>query len=29
VAGKLWFDDQFGRLTTEEKGDYLGMFEGE
>jgi topoisomerase-4 subunit A len=26
---KLWFDAQFGRLTTEEKGDYLGMFEGD
>lgn len=26
---KLWFDNQFGRLTTEEKGDYLGMFEGD
>lgn len=26
---KLWFDDQFGRLNTEEKGDYLGMFEGD
>ncbi|MEJ7739787.1 MAG: DNA gyrase/topoisomerase IV subunit A [Chitinophagaceae bacterium] len=26
---KLWFDDQFGRLSTEEKGDYLGMFEGD
>ena len=26
---KLWFDTQFGRLTTEEKGDYLGMFEGD
>ena len=26
---KLWFDDQFGRLTTEEKGQYLGMFEGD
>ncbi|MEO5997381.1 MAG: DNA gyrase/topoisomerase IV subunit A [Chitinophagaceae bacterium] len=26
---KLWFDDQFGRLTTEDKGGYLGMFEGD
>ncbi|MEO6932527.1 MAG: DNA gyrase/topoisomerase IV subunit A, partial [Chitinophagaceae bacterium] len=26
---KLWFDDQFGRLNTEEKGEYLGMFEGD
>ncbi len=26
---KLWFDDQFGRLNTEEKGNYLGMFEGD
>ncbi len=26
---KLWFDDQFGRLNTEERGDYLGMFEGD
>ena len=26
---KLWFDDQFGRLNTDEKGDYLGMFEGD
>ncbi len=24
---KLWFDDQFGRLNTEEKGLYLGQFE--
>ena len=24
---KLWFDDKFGRLSTEEKGIYLGMFE--
>ncbi|MCX6319546.1 MAG: DNA gyrase/topoisomerase IV subunit A [Bacteroidetes bacterium] len=24
---KLWFDDKFGRLSTEEKGQYLGMFE--
>ncbi len=26
---KLWFDDTFGRLNTEEKGQYLGTFEGE
>jgi topoisomerase IV subunit A len=24
---KLWFDDQFGRLNTEEKGEYLGSFQ--
>ncbi len=24
---KLWFDEQFGRLNTEEKGQYLGGFE--
>ncbi|MFZ9718239.1 MAG: DNA gyrase/topoisomerase IV subunit A, partial [Chitinophagaceae bacterium] len=24
---KLWFDDQFGRLNTEEKGSYLGTFQ--
>lgn len=30
IAGKkLWYDDQFGRLTTEEKGTYLGVFESE
>lgn len=30
LAGiKLWFDDQFGRLNKEEKGQYLGMFDGE
>ena len=30
LAGrKLWFDDKFGRLNTEEKGIYLGMFEDE
>jgi len=23
---KLWYDDQFGRLNTEEKGAYLGIF---
>jgi topoisomerase IV subunit A len=26
---KLWFDDQFGRLNTEEKGEYLGSFQPE
>jgi topoisomerase-4 subunit A len=25
-ARKLWFDDTFGRLSTEEKGTYLGKF---
>ncbi len=30
LAGrKLWFDDKFGRLSAEEKGIYLGMFEPE
>jgi topoisomerase-4 subunit A len=30
LAGrKLWYDDQFGRLNTDEKGLYLGMFEGD
>jgi len=30
LAGrKLWFDDKFGRLNTEEKGLYLGIFEDE
>ncbi len=30
IAGKkLWYDDQFGRLSTEEKGSYLGVFEAE
>jgi topoisomerase-4 subunit A len=30
LAGrKLWFDDKFGRLNTDEKGQYLGMFEDE
>jgi len=24
---KLWFDDKFGRLSAEEKGTYLGMFD--
>lgn len=28
-ARKLWFDDQFGRLNTEEKGQYLGSFDPE
>lgn len=26
---KLWFDDKFGRINTEEKGRYLGSFEEE
>jgi topoisomerase-4 subunit A len=26
---KFWFDDVFGRLNNEEKGQYLGTFEGE
>lgn len=30
IAGKkLWYDDQFGRLNTDEKGAYLGVFEAE
>ena len=30
LAGKkLWYDDQFGRLNADEKGEYLGMFEGD
>jgi topoisomerase-4 subunit A len=30
LAGiKLWFDDKFGRLNTDEKGKYLGSFEDE
>lgn len=30
IAGrKLWYDDQFGRLNTEERGQYLGAFEGD
>ena len=30
LAGrKLWYDDQFGRLNVDEKGMYLGMFEGD
>ena len=28
-AKKLWFDNKFGRLNTEEKGEYLGMFDAE
>ena len=28
-AKKLWFDDKFGRLSTEEKGLYLGKFDSE
>ena len=28
-AKKLWFDDKFGRLNTDEKGQYLGKFEAE
>lgn len=27
-AIRLWFDDKFGRLNTEEKGQYLGKFDG-
>ena len=26
---KLWFDDKFGRLSAEDRGTYLGMFEPE
>jgi len=26
---RLWYDDQFGRLNADEKGMYLGMFEGD
>ncbi|MHA4847058.1 DNA gyrase/topoisomerase IV subunit A [Flavitalea antarctica] len=26
---KVWFDDQFGRLNTEEKGTFLGSFDGD
>ena len=30
LAGiKLWFDDKFGRLNSDEKGIYLGVFEGD
>jgi topoisomerase-4 subunit A len=28
-AKKLWFDNKFGRLNSEEKGQYLGKFEAE
>ncbi len=28
-AKKLWFDDKFGRLNTDQKGEYLGMFDAE
>ncbi len=28
-AKKLWFDNKFGRLNSEDKGEYLGMFEAE
>jgi topoisomerase-4 subunit A len=28
-AKRLWFDNKFGRLNTEEKGEYLGKFEAE
>jgi topoisomerase-4 subunit A len=28
-AKKLWFDDKFGRLNTDEKGLYLGKFDAE
>ncbi|MEO6253886.1 MAG: DNA gyrase/topoisomerase IV subunit A [Ferruginibacter sp.] len=28
-AKKLWFDNKFGRLNTDEKGEYLGKFEAE
>ena len=30
IAGrKLWYDDQFGRLNTDEKGEFLGIFDAE
>lgn len=30
IAGKkLWYDDQFGRLNGDEKGQYLGMFDAD
>ncbi len=29
AAKKLWFDNKFGRLNSEEKGEYLGMFNAE
>jgi topoisomerase-4 subunit A len=28
-AKRLWFDNKFGRLNTEEKGEYLGKFDAE
>ena len=28
-AKKLWFDNKFGRLNVDEKGEYLGEFEAE
>lgn len=28
-AKKLWFDNKFGRLNVDEKGDYLGKFDAE
>ncbi len=28
-AKKLWFDNKFGRLNSEDKGEYLGMFDAE
>ena len=28
-AKKLWFDNKFGRINTEEKGEYLGKFDAE
>ena len=28
-AKKLWFDNKFGRLNTDEKGEYLGKFDAE
>ncbi|MBX2887835.1 MAG: DNA gyrase/topoisomerase IV subunit A [Ferruginibacter sp.] len=28
-AKKMWFDNKFGRLNTDEKGEFLGMFEAE
>ena len=28
-AKRLWFDNKFGRLNTDEKGEYLGKFEAE
>lgn len=29
MGRKLWFDDTFGRLNTEEKGEFLGTFEAD